>query len=614
MRLIIKKWLPPVLVAGLSLGFGWYIFTRLILPAGQSNQWDEMAHALNGLLIAHDIGQGDWLNLTFDTYRMVFWPPLHPWLTGLAFLIAGAGIVTARSVSLIAFIIMAPTIYLSARLIRRDQGEAAGITAAVLLITSRPLNDYSALAMVEIPALLFLSLTILVYVWLNSRGESPGRYMLLGMAITLTYFLKMNYGIVLFMAVALTELIEAKFRPRLLFARPVLYTVLPMIVIFAIWFAYPPKILTTWQALINRPLGLQAPYGLEGWLYYPRALIDLCGSAWLLAVFLLAFMAAFLSWGNKSVRFLIILALIQFLLAESHHMKASRHLFPMLPCLFLLTGCVLAEGWSRWSRSLSPVLFWACRTATAILLLSVFILFLSSLHSPFPTRNNEVIEHVAAEVQKTGATLILGAMKSPHLEPPGLDWELAVTRKLLAVPQAGSITGYEDARQLKMILNRYRAPRRLIEILQPVISRPEENGKTRTVYLGFYPYYFKGEKGRLGGGTAQIFAEVPSTANETTDEKKMSIISEETASGQIAGSGRSETFRAEFDSFFQETFSRNSFDGVVVITSLTPFTAYPLDFLSPSLDKAGLIHISTRQFKDTALQVDVYHTRHLSIP
>jgi len=60
-----------------------------LIALGGTLGWDESAHALYGLLIAHDLSQHDWISLLYDTYRQVYWPPLYSWLAGLLFLFTG---------------------------------------------------------------------------------------------------------------------------------------------------------------------------------------------------------------------------------------------------------------------------------------------------------------------------------------------------------------------------------------------------------------------------------------------------------------------------------------------------------------------------------------------
>ena len=89
------------------------------------------------------------------------------------------------------------------------------------------------------------------------------------------------------------------------------------------------------------------PYGLEGVLYYPYAFYHLSGSVWFCALFLLSLLVAYAFRRDRNVRFLLVLVILQMVMGELHHDKVERHIFPILPALFLLAGYAAAEGWTR---------------------------------------------------------------------------------------------------------------------------------------------------------------------------------------------------------------------------------------------------------------------------
>jgi len=244
LRVRVRRLLGPVAVAVAALAAGGLIYTHRILLGGPF-MWDEAAHALRGLLIARDCREGDWLALLYDTYSQVYWPPLHAWLTGAAFLAYGPTITAARSVSLIAFVLLAPTLFFAARGVRSTHGDLAGIVATALALASPALVTYAAQAMLELPALLGFSLTLLIYIRLGHNGVSARAHALLGLGIMLTYFIRLNYGLLLLLAVVLALLIEANFRPRRLLTRSNAYVALPVSLLSAVWFAYPPKVVAT---------------------------------------------------------------------------------------------------------------------------------------------------------------------------------------------------------------------------------------------------------------------------------------------------------------------------------------------------------------------------------
>ena len=82
-----SHWGHLVIVAA-ALGVALGVFERAILVAGPLSG-DDAYHSLWGLRIAEDIRQGQWLGLAYDTYRQVYWPPLHSWYLAALFLLWG---------------------------------------------------------------------------------------------------------------------------------------------------------------------------------------------------------------------------------------------------------------------------------------------------------------------------------------------------------------------------------------------------------------------------------------------------------------------------------------------------------------------------------------------
>jgi hypothetical protein len=129
------QWGWRTLFLAFALTVGWCIHHFLIRPSGVFH-WDEAAHSLKGLLIARDLGSGDWLGFLYDTYRQVYWPPLDSWFLGLAFLIREPTTIIARNVSLIFFLLSALMIYCAALQFRQRYREVGAAIATTLFLTS----------------------------------------------------------------------------------------------------------------------------------------------------------------------------------------------------------------------------------------------------------------------------------------------------------------------------------------------------------------------------------------------------------------------------------------------------------------------------------------------
>src|SRR5262249_43232579 len=152
------------------------------------------------------------------------------------------------------------------------------LVAAVLTLTSAPLLASATAVMLEIPALLALVITLYARFVLWRDSPRPAAHVVLGVAVMITYFLKSNYGLLLLLALTADALIEARFRLRRLFTREHAFALAPVVMIGALWFAYPPKITATWAMLVNAPVGPASIWSADGLLYYPRALVRQSGS------------------------------------------------------------------------------------------------------------------------------------------------------------------------------------------------------------------------------------------------------------------------------------------------------------------------------------------------
>ena len=107
--------------------------------------------------------------------------------------------------------------YLVASRMGRQYGELAGFTAALLFLTSPGIIALAARAMLEMPAFFCLILTFFLYFRVIDYSDSILNHFLLGLGITLTYFFRSNYGVLLFLTLFITPLIDNRFNLRAVF-------------------------------------------------------------------------------------------------------------------------------------------------------------------------------------------------------------------------------------------------------------------------------------------------------------------------------------------------------------------------------------------------------------
>jgi hypothetical protein len=469
-------------VVAISTAAGWLVYNKLVL-LGIQPFWDEAAHLLQAALIAHDVGTGDLPGLLLDSYRQVYWPPMHSWLVGGVFLLTGPDIEAARVVSVVAYVLLAPTLFLVARTVESRHGVTAGIIAAGLVLTCPGIISYAARSMLELPGLLALSAAILAYCVLEKRPDAPPRaHALLGACVVLTYLVKTNFGVLLVLAIVATKLLAVRFRLRALLTRRNMHAVLPLALFCAIWFAYPPKIVSTWQALVNRPWGGEEARGLAGLLFYPNALADLSGSWWMFAVLWIGVIAAWRWRSQPGVLFLLVLTLTLFAIGEIHHTKLDRHIMPMFPPMFVLSGIAGARLWG----ALAPR---GGHGRAAILLLLACALSLQVatlarrrwIPGGYPD-GLDVMGYVFAEGRRHEPVLVLG-LEGVWPAPPVIDWHL-VSEGLLEPTWAGSAMDPRQDRRIANALRHAPIPERLDTRLQSLLGRYDAPAAMRTLHWG----------------------------------------------------------------------------------------------------------------------------------
>jgi hypothetical protein len=491
----------------------------------------------------------------------VLYPPLHSWLVAAAYLAAGPSVATATTVTLALFLIGGGVLYLAGGQVRPQTLNWAGAAAALLWLTSPALIEYSVQTMLEVPGLVALAVAILVFLKLLAEADAPPREtMLLAAAIALTYFVRTPYGIILILAVGITLLVEARGRIGHLWTARTAYLLLPLALVFAIWFAYPAKLASTWTWLVNYPDGVDDPYGAGGWLYYPLALVRIAGSPWLFALYLAGMVYALVE-RRPGPRFLVILVLAQVIIGEFHQNKQSRYLFPVLPAWYLLAGNLLA-GAGAWLAARRPI---AARWAGGILALLLIgqsaLLLTGALQKTRPARLDPLGDYVIQRLQAQGPnarTLVIGSMEMGYPTPPFLDWRLVAEQRIMAAPAAGSAAQIEEGRKLAGLVDRLPLPDGAASALRRVLTGYDQPQRVRTLYLG-----------------------LPIRASYSQGARPAAT-------------------------FIDSLIRTQGLDHLVLITSTRPQARYPRDLFIPSLEAAGWQRVDGETFDTVGLQVDTY--------
>ncbi|HET9331961.1 MAG TPA: glycosyltransferase family 39 protein [Gemmatimonadota bacterium] len=539
----------------LSLIAGALVFSLMVRPEREP-RWDEAAHGLQAVLVAHDVRERDFPALFFDVYRQVYWPPLHSLIVAVAFRLSGTSLQTVRGVSVMAFVLLAPVLFLVARGLQRRHGTLAGSVAAGLALTSPAFITYGGMAMLEALGALAIALTTLVYVRLERSHSPPRVYVLLGLCIVLTYLVKTNYGVLLMLALAVTRLYEVGFRPRGLLTRRNVFAVVPVAVFAVLWFAYPPKAVSTWTALVNQPWGGEEARGFRGLLFYPRAFIDLSGSWWMAILLWIGLFAAWRDRRSPGIAFLAILALIQFAIGEFHHTKVVRHIVPMFPAMFALAGVAAARLWS-WAETRGR----APRLAAAALFAGVLVLQFATLtrRDWYPIEypeGTEVRRYVSSLAVETQPILVLGTRES-WPPPPVLDWHLVVEDRRLPVTASGSAMSPRQDSELTRLVAELPLPGPLRATALRVLGRYDASPGSRSLHLG----------------------------------------------------DRFPEDRVRFARVLRRTLESGTPCAIVALIATSDTTRYTASFIAPAVAGVGFREVSVREFPRAVTRVHVYRPR-----
>ncbi len=451
------------------------IYRKLILSSGPLS-WDESGHALWGLLLAHDISERDGLSLIYDTYRQVFWPPIHAWLTAASFFAFGVSNASARLVSAISYAALGPLVYLAGRRLARHRPEAAGWLAAGLTLSSPFVIAWAGRSMLDVPALVPYVATLLIYFKLVDGQSSPRRFVWVGVLILITYFARSNYAVLLALAIGLSHAVGGRFRWRSLVGGRNFWIALPIAAALTLWFAYPPKLLATWEALVNISPTPEETFRRSGLLFYPLAFVRESGSPLLFSLYLFAMLSAFRSWPDEKVRVTLLLILLLFVFAQLHHSKASRYVLPAFPALFLLAGRFAADWWVRRPR--------AAALATVAALAHAFSLV--GTVSPFwPQRivaEGDLVRSAGEKFRRAGTSMLLATWD--FMDAPALDWRLATEEGVLSVAHAGFLGQAEQRIRLAGAVRSLRLPEAVAGPMLRVLERIAEPHRNFTRYLG----------------------------------------------------------------------------------------------------------------------------------
>jgi hypothetical protein len=176
------------------------------------------------------------------------------------------------------------------------------------------------------------------------------------------------------------------------------------------------------------------------------------------------------------------MTLTLFAIGEIHHTKVDRHIMPMFPPMFLLTGIAGARLWgalgSRGGHGRAAfVLLLACALGLQVATLAHRRWIPTGFHHGL-----DVMGYVFDQSRRHEPVLVLG-LKGVWPSPPVIDWHL-VSEGLLEPTKAGSAMDPRQDRRIASAIRRVPSPKRVSARLQSLLARYDAPSTIRTLHWG----------------------------------------------------------------------------------------------------------------------------------
>jgi hypothetical protein len=201
----------PILVAGSAALLTAVAYSHFLDTARHlwiSGIHDRNAHYLLGLSFALDFRHGDLLHFVRDLHAARVWAPLHALLVGSVLAVGGPDYRLAVLPNLAGWIGASLFAFLTARRSVTRGGNLAGLTAALFVLASPAHRAFATDIMLEsLGACLSLAVLYTYVLVKQERSVATGRW--LGLALTLLFFQKYNYWLLVVLALSAAALLDA---------------------------------------------------------------------------------------------------------------------------------------------------------------------------------------------------------------------------------------------------------------------------------------------------------------------------------------------------------------------------------------------------------------------
>lgn len=396
-----RRWLLG-LVLLLNLAVCFYVWQQVVAFQQVPFDTDEANHALGGVRLAHHLMRGDWQMVVQSVYQQDFYPPGMDAPKAAALLLFGFTPLVVRTVSVLC--LFAGVWVLVAFCMEASDGTVlAGLIAAVLALTARPLLLNSTLVMLEIPGLLVSLLFLWAYLRAVKR-PSRRRLLLASAALAWMFLTKYTYGVIGLLTLLLFEVSLLLPRPALLDVRRRLgarwvWLLGPLAAVLLLWFGRPETMRTFFDFVQPQASG-EALLSTRGLLYYPRSLaLHSLPSPWFALVTAVSLLWAAHRWYQPALRLLLIYFVVGMgLIMFVNHPVNPRFIATIVPAAYTLTGLMLVDG----LRQLRTAQGWRQRGTAAAL---TGVLLLSMVSIPAVVNRFRLLPSVLETTLETEPTL-----------------------------------------------------------------------------------------------------------------------------------------------------------------------------------------------------------------
>lgn len=360
------------IAVGLTIIACVYAYFQLLKPLDVF-LWDESHHGFYGMQIYNDLKTRDIGAFWAHTNSQALWMPVHSWFDGIFLLIFGFSYTSARLSSLCLFFVCSIFIYLTGLELSKDKGWIIGLIACGLFLTSPMMLHLATVNMQEMLGILICVLT-LWFILKHISIEVPWKYAVIGLLLSIAYWIKTNFAIQLIAGMGLYQLSllfdpgkinHKKARQWMIDNSLIILGFLPL---FVLWWATPPLQRKYGLGILFRAENMGGPSvsPLVGFfnalIFYAQSLFSSYSfSLWIGLASMMAFIASFWFYKNKMVRIisLMYLANLLFISYIASNNLQERYLSTGFPFILLLVSCLAVLWFDRIKGSKFAIAYYA---------------------------------------------------------------------------------------------------------------------------------------------------------------------------------------------------------------------------------------------------------------